>query len=311
MGSNIPTEESRTKFSNESDSNVTDSSLIDDSVAQKYLTDSNEAQEFFVLNQDTGQYQKYVYIPPPGLENLNRCHELEATVDVEELQIKDRLTLPSSELEGNTIILGEKTKVPSNKYKNRRNEKDFKDDSINNHTYSSNNSIAKRQERVTKEYRLPYEKPLLELKTAPDQQIDTSKNSNHPRKESNQLKSTKRSDKYSKYKKPDEYRPEHHVNKKFATKGEQIHNYKICDICKQHFESLSKYFAHLKDEHPNVVFGCPLCPQSYHSPELLNIHYNNSHPDGKIERPSSSSPASTTKPSQENIQSDKAFFDDR
>ena len=60
-------------------------------MAQKYLTDSNEAQEFFVLNQDTGQYQKYVYIPPSGLENSNQCHELEATVDVEELEIKDRL----------------------------------------------------------------------------------------------------------------------------------------------------------------------------------------------------------------------------
>jgi hypothetical protein len=119
------TDDSQTKFSNESDSNVIESSLFDESVAQKYLTDSNEAQEFFVLNQDTGQYQKYVYIPPSGLENSNQCHELEATVDVEELEIKDRLTSPSSEIDGNTIILGEKTKVPSTKYKNRKNEKRY------------------------------------------------------------------------------------------------------------------------------------------------------------------------------------------
>ena len=276
-------------------------------MAQKYLTDSNEAQEFFVLNQDTGQYQKYVYIPPSGLENSNQCHELEATVDVEELEIKDRLISPTSEIDGNTIILGEKTKVPSTKYKNRKSEKDIKEDSVNKGSYRSNNSNAKIQERVTKDYHLPYEKPLLELKTPPAQQINTPKSSSYRQKESTQVKSTKRSDKYLEYKKLDEYRPEHHVSNKFATKGVQINNYKICDICKQHFDSLSKYFTHLKDEHPNVVFGCPLCPQSYHSPELLNIHYNHSHPDGKIERPSNSSPASTT----ENIQSDKAFFDDR
>ena len=280
-------------------------------MAQKYLTDSSEAQEFFVLNQDTGQYQKYVYIPPPGLENSNQCHELENVVDVEELQIKDTLVSPSSEIDGNTIILGEKTKVPSNKYKNRKNEKDIKEDSTNKRTYSSNNRITKRQERVTKDHRLPYEKPLLELKTAPDQQINISKDSSHTKKESTQVKSTQHSEKYLEYKKLDEYRPEHHSSKKATTKGVQINNYKICDICKQHFESLSKYFTHLKDEHPNVVFGCPLCPQSYHSPELLNIHYNHSHPDGKIERPSTSSPASSTKSSHENIQSDKAFFDDR
>ena len=280
-------------------------------MAQKYLTDSNEAQEFFVLNQDTGQYQKYVYIPPSGLENSNQCHELETTVDVEELQIKDRLTPPSSEIDGNTIILGEKTKVPSTKYKNRTNKKDIKEDSINKGSYSSNNSITKRQELVTKDYRLPYEKPLLELKTSPAQQIITSKSRIHQQNESTQVKSRKRSDKYLECKKPDEYRPEHYVSKEVATKGVQITNYKICDICKQHFESLSNYFTHLKDEHPNVVVGCPLCPQSYHSPELLNIHYNHSHPDGKIEKPSNPSPASTTKRSHENIQSDQAFFEDR
>merc|ERR1712141_120687 len=95
-------------------------------------------------------------------------------LDVEELEIKDRLTSPSSEIDGNTIILGEKTKVPSTQYKNRKNEKDIKEDSINKGSYSSNNRITKRQERVTKDYHLPYEKPLLELKPAPAQQINTS-----------------------------------------------------------------------------------------------------------------------------------------
>ena len=44
--------------------NVDAAVIINEEEVQNYLSNSTEAQEFFVLNQETGHYQKYIYIPP-------------------------------------------------------------------------------------------------------------------------------------------------------------------------------------------------------------------------------------------------------
>ena len=37
------------------------------------------------------------------------------------------------------------------------------------------------------------------------------------------------------------------------------------------------YLTHFKEAHAEVRLGCPKCPQTYHSPELLNVHYRHFH----------------------------------
>ena len=48
--------------------------VISEDEVQTYFDNSSEAQEFLVLNQDTGQYQKYLYLPPTdAVENQENC----------------------------------------------------------------------------------------------------------------------------------------------------------------------------------------------------------------------------------------------
>ncbi len=51
---------------------------------------------------------------------------------------------------------------------------------------------------------------------------------------------------------------------------------KECTVCGK---SIFKrdYLSHFKSEHADVRLGCPKCPQTYHSPELLNVHYKHFH----------------------------------
>ena len=53
-------------------------------------------------------------------------------------------------------------------------------------------------------------------------------------------------------------------------------NNKTCSIC---LKVLTKkdYLEHFKESHSDVRLGCPKCPQTYHSPELLNVHYKHFH----------------------------------
>ena len=48
--------------------------VISEGEVQTYFDNSSEAQEFLVLNQDTGLYQKYLYLPPTDVvENQENC----------------------------------------------------------------------------------------------------------------------------------------------------------------------------------------------------------------------------------------------
>ncbi len=51
---------------------------------------------------------------------------------------------------------------------------------------------------------------------------------------------------------------------------------KPCSVCGKDVAKRD-YLAHFKAEHSDVRLGCPKCPQTYHSPELLNVHYKHFH----------------------------------
>ena len=51
---------------------------------------------------------------------------------------------------------------------------------------------------------------------------------------------------------------------------------KVCVICRKTL-SRRDYLSHFKESHADVRLGCPKCPQTYHSPELLNVHYKHFH----------------------------------
>ncbi len=49
-----------------------------------------------------------------------------------------------------------------------------------------------------------------------------------------------------------------------------------CSVCGRQVPKRD-YLAHFKSTHADVRLGCPKCPQTYHSPELLNVHYKHFH----------------------------------
>ena len=55
-----------------------------------------------------------------------------------------------------------------------------------------------------------------------------------------------------------------------------IFQFKVCSLCNRTL-SRKDYLTHFKDAHAEVRLGCPKCPQTYHSPELLNLHYRHFH----------------------------------
>ena len=72
--------------------------LINEEGVQTYLSNSAEAQEFLVLNQETGQYQKYLYIPPTEESenqenfNTNALSRPEVIVQEKSDQVKQNIT---------------------------------------------------------------------------------------------------------------------------------------------------------------------------------------------------------------------------
>ena len=52
--------------------------------------------------------------------------------------------------------------------------------------------------------------------------------------------------------------------------------FKVCSLCNKML-SRKDYLTHFKVAHTDVRLGCPKCPQTYHSPELLNVHYRHFH----------------------------------
>lgn len=51
---------------------------------------------------------------------------------------------------------------------------------------------------------------------------------------------------------------------------------KTCSICDKRL-TRRDYLTHFKEKHSDVRLGCPKCPQTYHSPEFLNEHYRHLH----------------------------------
>ena len=52
---------------------------------------------------------------------------------------------------------------------------------------------------------------------------------------------------------------------------------KKCAICHLPSRSKKEYLIHYKQRHSGYKLGCPKCPQTYHSPELLHAHYTHFH----------------------------------
>jgi hypothetical protein len=53
--------------------------------------------------------------------------------------------------------------------------------------------------------------------------------------------------------------------------------FKFCAICGLPSRSKKDYLSHFKAVHAGIKLGCPKCSQTYHSPELLQVHYKHFH----------------------------------
>ena len=53
--------------------------------------------------------------------------------------------------------------------------------------------------------------------------------------------------------------------------------FKECAICGLPSRNKKEYLTHFKTSHAGFKLGCPKCSQTYHSPELLHVHYKHFH----------------------------------
>ena len=54
-------------------------------------------------------------------------------------------------------------------------------------------------------------------------------------------------------------------------------SFKKCAVCHLPSRSKKEYLIHYKTRHPGYKLRCPQCVKTYHSPELLQVHYKHFH----------------------------------
>ena len=318
-----------------------DSTTITEEEVQNCLSNSNEAQEFFVYNQETGQYQKYLYIPPTDSEQLQQrspdivesvfeesdvtekdiepsvVKENESTEDLEESKVNDKHTVQfltinnektlSSDIKQGTYIdkSSGDTNIADTEYRKANVSVLEPIESIKKHHSSSEQTNIELKTTVSHS-KVSYSKPLLELKSFNEGNLRHSVISKHtPKTNLSKVQCKKCPGEYFELDAFDNHCIQHYIKEEKQTIPS---NEKSCEICKKNCKR-KDYLTHLKEEHSNVLFRCPLCTQTYHSPELLNIHYNHLHVDEN--KHSSIKSSSIGKLCHEDIVQENAFLENR
>ena len=235
-----------------------DSAAINEHDAQKYFGNSSTSQEFFVLNQETGEYQKYIYIPPT---DEGEKHTKKINGDLDEYKV---------------------------------NEKSNKDSSFKQDKFNRNENRSPEIQISNSDFHILDGEQKLEV--CAERKLD-SNHSDVTHEENSSVKNIqckKCPGRYFKTEEFDDHCIQYYVKDKVSLKhsGSTLAKEKKCEICQKKIPR-KDYLTHLKDDHTNVLFQCPLCTQSYHSPELLNVHYNHFHLDennqARLTEPSSES----------------------
>jgi len=219
--------------------------LMTDESGQIVLCAENEGQEVFIYDDESGQYQKYVYVPSDQNEE-----EPQDGLLMQQNQIISDQNEESSEIEQQEIIEQEET------------EEDVEEPptTLLVTEDSSLNVIKGEKSTPTKNLTLNSDK-IAELQPGTIIQC-------------NKCWDTFLATEF------EEHFNTHHGSA--AGSSDQVviaHDpgLKKCAICHLPSRSKKEYLSHYKQRHSGYKLGCPKCPQTYHSPELLHAHYTHFH----------------------------------
>lgn len=221
----------------------THNQVLTDESGQILLCAENEGQEVFIYDDESGQYQKYVYVP----SDQNNEEPQDGHLMQQNQIISDQNEI-SSEIEQREIIeRGDEQETPTTLL--------VTDESNVNHRIKEENSTG-----TTKNLTLNTDK-IAELQPGTIIQCNKCWET---------FLATEFEDHFN----------SHHgsgVGSSDQVVIAQDPGLKKCAICHLPSRSKKEYLSHYKQRHSGFKLGCPKCPQTYHSPELLHAHYTHFH----------------------------------
>lgn len=212
---------------------------------QIVLCAENEGQEVFIYDDESGQYQKYVYVPSDQNGEEPQDGHL-----MQQNQIISDQNETLSEIEQTEII----------KHEEREEEEETPTTLLVTDESNLNVNLKEEKSANTKNFTLNADK-IAQLQPGTIIQC-------------NKCWETFLATEF------EEHFNTHHGSG--AGSSEQVviaHDpgLKKCAICHLPSRSKKEYLSHYKQRHSGYKLGCPKCPQTYHSPELLHAHYTHFH----------------------------------
>lgn len=223
----------------------TNNQVLTDESGQIVLCAENEGQEVFIYDDESGQYQKYVYVPSDQNEE-----ELQDGHLMQQNQIISDQNETSSEIEQTEII----------EHEEKEDDEGETPTTLLVTDESNVNVIKEDKSAITKNFTLNADK-IAELQPGTIIQC-------------NKCWETFLATEFE-----DHFNTHHGPGAGSIDQVVIAHDpgLKKCAICHLPSRSKKEYLSHYKQRHSGYKLGCPKCPQTYHSPELLHAHYTHFH----------------------------------
>ena len=207
----------------------------------------NQGQEVLVYDDETGEYQQYYYVPENQELDANpeaeqALEHLEETIKVEEPEQEESVQLNEEESEAVLKLLeNEKDKNNSVKVLNQSDIHDLQPGTL----IQCNKCW---QTFLSAEF---------------EEHYNTWHKEDH--------NSAGSESEFAKQKARDFNLPQEQV---VIVNDPGFNKCAICDLPSR---SKKEYLLHYKSRHQGYKLGCPKCSQTYHSPELLQVHFKHFH----------------------------------
>ena len=251
-----------------------------------HLCTTTEGEEIFVLDPVTGEYQKYIYIPSeieepeePITTNLEQTIALDNTAGAgfpaqETISLVDQRT--SNTREDNSSSCHGLLELPCKKDALSKKQSPHHIPSTKG---EKSKTIFNRHQKIKFDAKNVHSSSSkLVSQAIPSQEITSIdwEEGDEDKIKPHLIECNKCSGECFASDVFDQHCLQHYVKEKQKVTYTTSVNGKKCEICNQVYKK-KDYLTHLKKDHSNVLLRCPLCPQTYHSPELLNVHYTHFH----------------------------------
>ena len=208
---------------------------------QQQFVLNTEGEEVFVLDEESGEYQRYVYVSNNGDEQDTSANLINSSAD--------ELVEPSVEInEGSGL----------------------EDQGVDENAETQFNLIQSNSGGEDTFIVVP-------PKGEKQKQVILSQNAIGGLEPGTVIQCNKCWETYLADDFEDHYKEAHETSDEGDVVIAQDPGFKECAICGLPSRSKKEYLIHFKTSHAGFKLGCPKCPQTYHSPELLHVHYKHFH----------------------------------